>query len=109
MRTLTNSVKKKISIVLFLFCLSICLLASCSTSIEKKPPNILFIAVDDMRPELGCYETDYVKSPGIDRLAENGIVFTQAYCQSAVCIETQHLMLLPFRNILRIMVTTLLA
>jgi arylsulfatase A-like enzyme len=85
MRTLTNSVKKKISIVLFLFCLSICLLASCSTSIEKKPPNILFIAVDDLRPELGCYETDYVKSPGIDRLAENGIVFTQAYCQSAVC------------------------
>lgn len=71
--------------ILFLLCLIAGLLTSCSTSIENKPPNILFIAVDDLRPELGCYGVDYVKSPGIDRLAENGIVFTQAYCQSAVC------------------------
>jgi arylsulfatase A-like enzyme len=75
---------KKI-IIPFLFCLNAVLLTNCSTSDEKKPPNILFIAVDDLRPELGCYGTEYVKSPNIDRLAENGIVFTQSYCQSAVC------------------------
>lgn len=48
-------------------------------------PNILFIAVDDLRPELGCYGRDYIKSPSIDRLARAGMVFTHAYCQQAVC------------------------
>lgn len=72
-------------IILLLLCLITGLLTSCSTPDEKKPPNILFIAVDDLRPELGCYGTEYVKSPSIDRLAENGIIFTQSYCQSAVC------------------------
>ncbi|MFC2094030.1 sulfatase [Bacteroidota bacterium] len=72
-------------IILFLSCLTVCLLTGCSKSCEKKSPNILFIAIDDLRPELGCYGTEYVKSPSIDRLAENGIMFTQSYCQSAVC------------------------
>ena len=58
-------------------------LVSCQPA--KQKPNILFIAVDDLRPELGCYGVDYVKSPNIDRLASNGITFKQAYCQSAVC------------------------
>jgi len=48
-------------------------------------PNVLFIAVDDLRPELGCYGSSHVKSPNIDRLAGEGIVFNRAYCQSAVC------------------------
>jgi len=52
---------------------------------SEKRPNILFIAVDDLRPELGCYGCSYVKSPHIDRLAADGITFTQAHCQSAVC------------------------
>jgi len=51
----------------------------------KDRPNILFIAVDDLRPELGCYGSAHVASPHIDRLAQNGILFTQAHCQSAVC------------------------
>ena len=50
-----------------------------------KKPNILFIAVDDLRPELGCYGKDYIKSPNIDRIAKAGIVFKRAYCQQAVC------------------------
>jgi len=48
-------------------------------------PNILFIAVDDLRPELGCYGRGYIKSPNIDRLARQGMTFTRAYCQQAVC------------------------
>jgi len=52
---------------------------------NRKKTNILFIAVDDLRPELGCYGNHYVISPNIDRLAKNGVAFTRTYCQSAVC------------------------
>ena len=55
------------------------------TATEEKPPNVLFIAIDDLRPELGCYGKDYIHSPNIDRLAQQGLVFDRAYCQQAVC------------------------
>ena len=48
-------------------------------------PNILFIAVDDLRPEFGAYGADTVKSPNLDRLARSGMTFRRAYCQQAVC------------------------
>jgi len=48
-------------------------------------PNVLFIAVDDLRPELGCYGAEHIHSPNIDRLASEGLVFGRAYCQQAVC------------------------
>ena len=51
----------------------------------RSRPNVLFIAVDDLRPELGCYGRRHIKSPNIDRLAERGTIFLRAYCQQAVC------------------------
>ncbi|MBT6770006.1 MAG: sulfatase-like hydrolase/transferase, partial [Opitutales bacterium] len=51
----------------------------------KQNPNVLFIAVDDLRVELGCYGSDHVLSPNIDRLAEQGTLFERAYCQQTVC------------------------
>ena len=52
---------------------------------HEAPPNILLICIDDLRPELGCYGVDYVKSPCLDTLAKEGMTFMQAHCQQAIC------------------------
>ena len=49
------------------------------------PLNVLFIAVDDLRPELGCYGAAHMKTPHLDHLASRGMQFERAYCQVAVC------------------------
>ncbi len=51
--------------------------------------NVLFIAVDDLRPQLGCYGQKQIISPNINRLASQGMVFERAYCQQAVCGPTR--------------------
>lgn len=48
-------------------------------------PNILFIAADDLRPELGCYGSDIAITPHLDALAAEGLLFNRAYCQQAIC------------------------
>lgn len=49
------------------------------------PFNVLFIAVDDLRPILGCYGDKVALTPKIDQLASGGTLFRRAYCQLAVC------------------------
>jgi arylsulfatase A-like enzyme len=56
---------------------------------KNQKPNILFIAVDDLKPELGCYGNSLIKTPNIDRLAQKGTVFLLNYCQQAVCAPTR--------------------
>lgn len=50
----------------------------------QQAPNILFIAIDDLRPELGCYGVDLIQSPNIDRLASQSLQFNRAYCNIPV-------------------------
>ncbi len=52
---------------------------------KVKKPNILFIAVDDLRPELGCYGSPVAITPNLDALAKDGLLFNRAYCQEAIC------------------------
>ncbi|MDO6810470.1 sulfatase [Zobellia galactanivorans] len=52
---------------------------------ESKKPNVLFIIVDDLRPELGCYGKSQVISPNIDKLSNTGMTFNRAYCNIPVC------------------------
>ncbi|MFV1996054.1 MAG: sulfatase, partial [Verrucomicrobiales bacterium] len=52
---------------------------------RQRPMNVLFIAVDDLRPSLGCYGDPVAITPNLDRLAERGLLFERAYCQQAVC------------------------
>ena len=67
--------------------LSLAAIAIPSRAADTNPqkPNVLFLIVDDLRPELGCYGQDYIKSPNIDRLAGKGMVFNRAYVQQSVC------------------------
>ena len=52
---------------------------------ELKQPNILFIAVDDLRPELNFYGAHAIQSPHLDKLAGQSLVFNRAYCNVPVC------------------------
>ncbi len=55
----------------------------------QQKSNVLFIAIDDLKPILGCYGDSLVKTPNIDRLAKMGTVFMNNYCQQAVCGPTR--------------------
>jgi arylsulfatase len=55
-----------------------------------RPPNIVFILADDLGyAELGCYGQKKIRTPYLDRLAKEGIRFTQFYCGNAVCAPSR--------------------
>ena len=53
--------------------------------IVAKPVNVLFIAVDDLRPELGCYGVEYAQSPHIDALAKRSLSFSNQENPRVAC------------------------
>lgn len=57
---------------------------------EDRKPNIIFILSDDLNwGDLGCYGQQKIKTPHIDRLAQEGMKFTQAYCGNSVCAPSR--------------------
>ncbi|MEO0338473.1 MAG: sulfatase [Bacteroidota bacterium] len=67
-----------------------CLLSTCQEESEQAAPyNVLFIAIDDLRPELNCYGAEHIHSPNIDRLAASGVRFTNAHVQQAICMASR--------------------
>lgn len=70
----------------------------CAKPIQKvNQPNVLFIAVDDLRPELSCFGASHMKTPNFDRLAKMGVRFSRAYCQQAVCAPSRNSLLTGLR------------
>jgi len=64
---------------------------------QVKKPNILFIAVDDLRTEINCFGAKHMHTPNFDRLANKGMIFQRAYCQQAVCAPSRNSLLTGLR------------
>src|SRR6185295_10629601 len=57
---------------------------------QEPRPNILFIAVDDLNDWIGCMKGHpQARTPNMDRLAERGILFTNAYCAAPICLASR--------------------
>lgn len=82
-------------------CWILCLLLGIGFQLLAQPvpqqKNVLFFLVDDLRPNLGCYGDQKVLSPNIDKLADRGVVFANAYCQQAICSPSRTSMLTGLR------------
>ena len=65
--------------------LVVALLGALGSRADETRRNVLFIAVDDLRPTLGCYGDDVAITPHLDALAARGTTFLRAYCQQSVC------------------------
>jgi len=80
---------KLIQSCLLVIAVALTAVAQNHSNTSAKRPNVLFIAVDDLRPELGCYGNTIVRTPNIDKLSANSTVFLNAYCQQAVCAPSR--------------------
>ena len=64
--------------------------ARAAEAAEANRPNVIFILADDMGyGDLGCYGQKKIKTPHIDRMAAEGVRFTQAYCGTSVCAPSR--------------------
>ena len=61
------------------------LLAPAAGPPDPGRPNVLFVIVDDLRPELGCYGVESADTPHLDRFAASSVLFERAYCQVPTC------------------------
>ena len=84
MRVLTKSIiKVGITVQVMLFSMNP------SLASDKDKMNVLFITVDDLRPQLNCYGNKQMHTPAIDQLAADGMLFQRAYVQQAICMATR--------------------
>jgi len=57
---------------------------------SSEPRNILYIVIDDLRPEMGCYGIPHAHTPNMDALASRSVVFDRAFAQQAVCAPSRN-------------------
>lgn len=66
-----------------------CCFVLLSAAAKPKPNIVLFVADDLGRDDLGCYGANDVKTPNIDRLAEQSVLFTNAFANSPTCVPSR--------------------
>jgi iduronate 2-sulfatase len=76
------------SILFAIGCLAIIVVAR-SRVVAADPLNVLFVSIDDLRPELGCYGNREIKTPHLDQFSSSSTTFLRAYCQAAVCAPSR--------------------
>ena len=85
-----------------LFALLLCALFSCNTSVDEKKPNIIVIYADDLGyGDVSSYGVGTLETPNIDKIANNGVRFTNGYASSATCSPSRYALLTgtyPWRN-----------
>ena len=75
-----------------LLCFAACALSFCGSFsfAAEKPPNVVLIVIDDLgQRDLGCYGSTFYKTPNIDKMAKDGIRFTDFYAACPVCSPTR--------------------
>jgi arylsulfatase A-like enzyme len=68
-----------------------------ATVCHAAPPNVLFIAVDDLRPQLGCYGESFMLTPHMDRLASQGRLFRNHYVSVPTCGASRYALMTGLR------------
>lgn len=84
---LKSCFKHHLSFIIVFLLFPVC---SKAQQVKTSKKNVLFIAIDDLRPEMSCYGANYIKTPNIDKLAKQGVLFENAYCQQAVCAPSRN-------------------
>src|SRR5690625_671015 len=90
---------------LALVCLLVCFMSACSQKVEKQTiekPNVIIIYADDLGyGDLSCYGATQIKTPNIDKLASEGLRFTNGHCTASTCTPSRYSILTgeyAFRN-----------
>lgn len=86
--------------LLLCFIISLLLLgegATCQSQAADSRPNVLFIAIDDLRDWVGFLGDTQTKTPNLDRLAARGMKFTRSYCAAPVCNPSRTALLTGMR------------
>ncbi|WP_207784564.1 sulfatase [Marinifilum breve] len=97
MKNFFNSTMKPASVLALASLLAVSCQSKKVQETHQQHPNVLFIAIDDLKPMLGCYGDSLIQTPNIDRLAQTGVVFTNAHCQQAVCGPSRASLLMGMR------------
>lgn len=72
----------------------LCFLWHQTTIAQQKKPNVIYICADDLGyGDLSCYGATKIKTPNLDALAANGVLFTNAHATSATCTPSRYAMM----------------
>lgn len=79
------------------FLLGLMLIIGCNSEEKSNRPNVLFISIDDLRPELGAYGNQVVQTPNLDKLASEGTVFKNHFVQVPTCGASRYALMTGMR------------
>jgi iduronate 2-sulfatase len=97
MKSGNTSTARKYSILALAALLVVPHAVQAESAVNTTKPNVLFISVDDLRPELGCYGKASMITPNIDRIAAQGTVFENTFCQTSICMPSRASVLSGYR------------